>query len=148
MRFVEESAKMSSMTVMVQKEVADRLVAKAGGKDYGRITVAVDCFGNAKLMRNVSRQMFYPQPNVDSAVVRVDREKKFDVDEKLLRQVVKSAFAMRRKIFSTCLASGLNISKEKATEYIVALGKDPQVRGETFTTQDFVNLTNLIKKDF
>lgn len=147
MRFVEESANMSSMTVMVQKEVADRLVAKAGGKDYGRITVAVDCFGDAKLMRNVSRKMFYPQPNVDSAVVRIDCNKKYSVDEKLLRQVVKSAFAMRRKVFSTCLAAGLGISKEQATRYITSLGKDAHVRGETFTTQDFVNLTNLIAAD-
>jgi len=65
----------------------------------------------------------------------------------LLRQIVKCAFAMRRKIFSTCLAAGLNISKQQATDYIVASGKDAQARGETFTTQDFVNLTNLIKND-
>ena len=147
MRFVEESVLMQSMTIMIQKEVADRLVAKAGTKDYGRVTVAVDYFGAAKFMRGVSRQMFYPQPNVDSAIVRIDRNKKYDTDEKLLRQIVKCAFAMRRKIFSTCLAAGLNISKQQATDYIVASGKDAQARGETFTTQDFVNLTNLIKND-
>ena len=148
MRFLEESTLMQSMSIMIQKEVADRLTAKAGTKDYGRVTVAVDYFGNAKLARNVSRQMFYPQPNVDSAVVRIDRDKKYNCsDEKLLRQVVKSAFAMRRKVFSTCLASGIGVSKEKAVEYITALGKQATIRGETLTTQEFVELTELIKKD-
>ena len=148
MRFLEESTNMTSMSIMIQKEVADRLTAKAGTKDYGRVTVAVDYFGNAKLARNVSRQMFYPQPNVDSAVVRIDRDKKYTCsDEKLLRQVVKSAFAMRRKVFSTCLASGLGISKDKAVEYITSLGKQATIRGETLTTQEFVDLVELIKKD-
>ena len=148
MRFLEESTLMQSMSIMIQKEVADRLTAKAGTKDYGRVTVAVDYFGNAKLTRNVSRQMFYPQPNVDSAVVRIDRDKKYTCsDEKLLRQVVKSAFAMRRKVFSTCLASGIGVSKEKAVEYIQAIGKQATIRGETLTTQEFVELTELIKKD-
>lgn len=147
MRFLEESVLVKSMTVMIQKEVALRLSAKAGTKDYGRITVAVDYFGDASLTRQVSRKLFYPEPNVDSAVVRIDKNKRYDCDEKLLRKIVKSAFAMRRKVFATCLAAGLGIPKERAADYIRSLGKDPSVRGETLTVEEFVRLTDIVSGD-
>lgn len=147
MRFLEESVLVKSMTVMIQKEVALRLSAKAGTKDYGRITVAVDYFGDASLTRQVSRKLFYPEPNVDSAVVRIDKNKRYDCDEKLLRKIVKSAFAMRRKVFATCLAAGLGIPKERAADYIRRLGKDPSVRGETLTVEEFVRLTDIVSGD-
>lgn len=147
MKFIEQSRRMTSMTVMVQKEVAERLAAKPATKEYGRITVAADFFGGAVYKRTVPRSMFYPAPNVDSAVVRIDRNKRFDADGELFRKVVKSAFAMRRKILSTCLASGLGIGKEKAAALIEMSGHSPSVRGETLSAEDFAVLTNVIKNN-
>ncbi len=145
MKFIEQSRNMASMTIMVQKEVAERLTAKPSTKEYGRITVATEFFGGATYKRMVSRNMFYPVPNVDSAVVRIDKNKRFNTDEELFRKVVKSAFAMRRKILSTCLAVGLGISKEKAAMLIENSGKSPTVRGEALSVEDFVQLTKVIK---
>lgn len=146
MRFIEQSRQMTSMTVMVQKEVAERLCAKPSTKEYGRITVATEFFGGATYTRTVPRQMFYPQPNVDSAVVRIQKNKRFDCDAKLFGRVVKSAFAMRRKVLSTCLAAGLGISKEKAAEAIESVGKSPTVRGEALSPDDFARLTLAVKQ--
>lgn len=147
MEFLENSENLTSMTVMIQKEVAFRLAASPATKDYGRITLAVEFFGNASLTRTVSRKMFVPQPNVDSAIVRIDKNPRFDTDRKLFSKVVKAAFSMRRKVLTTCLASGLNVSKEKAAEFISALGKPLTVRGEELSVHDFVRLTELYKND-
>lgn len=147
MEFLENSENLTSMTVMIQKEVALRLAASPATKDYGRITLAVEFFGNASLTRTVSRKMFVPQPNVDSAIVRIDKNPRFDTDRKLFSKVVKAAFSMRRKVLTTCLASGLNVSKEKAAEFISALGKPLTVRGEELSVHDFVRLTELYKND-
>ena len=106
MKFVEQCDNVLSLTLMMQKEVAQRLSAKAGTKEYGSVTVAVDFFGEAKTTRIVSRKMFYPEPNVDSAVVKITkREQPLDCDKKNLRRVVKSAFAMRRKTLANNLAA-------------------------------------------
>lgn len=147
MEFLENSENLTSMTVMIQKEVALRLAASPATKDYGRITLAVEFFGNASLTRTISRKMFVPQPNVDSAIVRIDKNPRFDTDRKLFSKVVKAAFSMRRKVLTTCLASGLNVSKEKAAEFISALGKPLTVRGEELSVHDFVRLTELYKND-
>lgn len=147
MRFVESALPVTGITVMVQKEVADRLCAAPATPDYAAITLAVRIFGDARVTRTVSRKMFMPPPNVDSAVVRIDRNKRFDADGELFRKVVKSAFAMRRKILSTCLASGLGIGKEKAAALIEMSGHSPSARGETLSAEDFAVLTNVIKNN-
>lgn len=143
MRFLECGANMTSMTVMVQKEVADRLAAPAGCKDYGRISVAAQFFGSVKVMRGVDRRNFYPAPNVDSAVVRMDKDQKYDCDPALLRKIVKSAFSMRRKVLTTCLAGGMGMTKEQAAQALQKLGKPATVRGETLTVEEFVELTRI-----
>ena len=126
---------------MVQKEVADRLVAKSG-KDYGIITVMLDFFGNVKITRNVSRKMFTPVPNVDSAVVNIQLEKnKFDVDKDSFSKVVHSAFAMRRKTILNNLSSGLNLSKDKVEQILKKANIQPFERAEKLSTQDYVNIT-------
>ena len=139
-KFVE-SCRVKSITVMVQKEVADRLVAKSG-KDYGIITVMLDFFGNVKITRNVSRKMFTPVPNVDSAVVNIQLEKnKFDVDKDSFSKVVHSAFAMRRKTILNNLSSGLNLSKDKVEQILKKANIQPFERAEKLSTQDYVNIT-------
>ena len=80
MKLLEDKLNLESITVMVQKEVAERLTAKAGDKEYGVISVAVALYGKARITRQVNRKMFYPVPNVDSAVVRIDKNKKVDVE--------------------------------------------------------------------
>lgn len=146
--FLENSKKLKSMTVMVQKEVADRLCAKPGSKDYGSLTVAVDYRGGAKITRHVSRKMFYPVPNVDSAVVRIDVERnKYPVtDEAFFIKLYRSAFAMRRKTLLNNLLASFDITKEQALTALSQSGFSENLRGETLSAADFVKLSNNLLK--
>ncbi len=147
-KFLENATKMDSMIIMVQLEVAERLTAKAGSKDYGAITPAIDYRANAKIIKRVSRKMFTPMPNVDSAIVKIDFVKnKYNIkDEKILDEVIKSAFAMRRKTLENNLKTTFKLSSETIQEIFAKLGFPPQIRGEKLTTSDFVNLSNEIKE--
>lgn len=147
-KFLENAKKMKSMIIMVQLEVAERLTARAGSKDYGAITPAIDYRANAKIIKRVSRKMFTPMPNVDSAIVKIDFvENKYDIaDTKILDDVIKSAFAMRRKTLENNLKTTFKLSSDTIQEIFSRLGLPPQVRGEKLTTLDFVNLSNEIKK--
>lgn len=131
------------ITVMVQKEVADRLCAEPGGKDYGAITVKMNLLGNTTMTRVVGRQMFYPAPNVDSAVVRFDRqENKFaDPNPALTSRVVRTAFAMRRKTLTNNLMQGLGVSRAVAEAAIAKTGHPLTVRGEILSAKDYVALS-------
>lgn len=133
--------RLSSATVMVQEEVADRIVAKAGGKDYGILSVSIQLSGSPKIMRKVGRAMFSPQPNVDSTVVRVDIERK-RADEKLL-SLVRAAFSMRRKTLVNCLSKS-GYEKTKIINSLSELGFDQSVRGEKLTPEDFKKLSTLL----
>lgn len=133
-----------SVTVMVQKEVADRLTAEPNSKDYSAITVKVKMLGGAKVTRKVMRNMFYPIPNVDSAVVRIDRLSTYrGKDEKFTDRVVKTAFLMRRKTLVNNLVS-LGFTKEELAETLVSMGIDPSARGETLSNEQFVELSDLL----
>lgn len=147
-KFLENATKMDSMIIMVQLEVAERLTAKAGSKEYGAITPAIDYRANAKIIKRVSRKMFTPMPNVDSAIVKIDfvKNKHNIKDEKVLDEVIKSAFAMRRKTLENNLKTTFKLSSEVVQEIFAKLGFPPQVRGEKLTTLDFVNLSNEIKE--
>lgn len=143
MRFLESDLDVESMTVMVQKEVADRLVAKAGTADYAAITLAILMKGEARITRSVSRKMFYPSPNVDSAVVRIDvcPDKLAGEDVELMRRLVRAAFAMRRKTLVNNLSAAFPISKADAADMLSGIGLSPLVRGEALTLDDFVRLS-------
>lgn len=143
MRFIESDLDVKSLTVMVQKEVADRFVAKANTPDYSSITLAIEMTGNAKITRNVSRNMFYPAPNVDSAVVRIDVEKnKLEGENKvLLHKLTRSAFAMRRKTLANNLSVAFGITKQDATSKIERAGFPSLVRGEALSLNDFITLS-------
>ena len=106
-RLLEESEKVKSLTIMVQKEVAEKICSKVGDKDYGIPTVMTAFYGNAKITRIVNRHMFYPAPNVDSAILHIEIEKnKFaGVDKKKFPKFVKACFAMRRKTLLNNLGS-------------------------------------------
>ena len=135
-----------SITVMVQKEVADRLAATPGGKDYGAITVKVRLTGRATVTRIVPRTLFYPQPNVDSAVVRIDViEGQFeDEDPALTAKIARGAFAMRRKTLVNNLMQ-LGYPREKCEEALKSMGLPATIRGECLDAKDYVELAKLLK---
>ncbi len=141
MRLLEGEVRPESVTVMVQKEVAERLVAKPGTEEYGAITASVDLVANAKITRIVGRQNFTPPPNVDSAVVRVDLTDKGYSEKEIAaaRKLIRAAFNMRRKTLSNALAGALG-GKDRAATVIEKAGFSPSVRGETLSAADFIRL--------
>ena len=146
MRFLESELDVKSLTVMVQQEVADRFVAKPNTADYAAITLAIETCGEACITRKVNRKMFYPVPNVDSAVVRidVDRNKLAGENVSELRKLIRAAFAMRRKTLANNISVAFGIDKQTATEKIVAAGFAPLVRGEVLSLQDYISLSHHI----
>ena len=143
---IENNFNVSSLTLMVQKEVAERLCSKPGTKDYGTITAEIDSIGTAKINRIVNRDMFMPVPNVDSAVVTIKLDKnKYDIKNlELHRTVIRAAFSMRRKTLTNCLKSGLALSQNQIEQMFNKFGFDKNIRGETLTTEQFVELSNYI----
>ena len=148
MRFAESTLPVRSLTVMVQKEVADRLTAEVGSADYAAVTLAVKVFGDAAVTRIVDRHMFRPAPNVDSAVVRIDRVPgRLDgADEKLVRKLVRAAFAMRRKTLVNNLAASFGIPKQQAADLVTACGFPADVRGERLSLDDFIRLAGAMAR--
>ncbi len=131
-----------SLTVMVQKEVAERICAKAGTAEYGALSAQMQVMGNVKIMRTVNRNMFYPAPEVDSAVVRLDINPK--ADREFLphyRKTVAAAFAMRRKTLANNITAAFPISKLIAEEITESVCGNKSARGETFTPEQFISLT-------
>ncbi len=148
MRFVEEGKGVRSLTLTVQKEVADRLSARPSTKEYGAITVAVQAVADVEVTRVLSRDLFYPKPNVDSAVVNVRfcRDKRDIADPKLFRKTVKCAFAMRRKTLVNCLSAGFGFEKQQAVQILHGCGLEQNCRGEELSVEQFVALSRAIKE--
>ena len=148
MYLLESDVKLSSITVMVQNEVASRLVAPAGSSDYGAITAVLGFYGELRKLFKVSAGSFMPAPKVDSAVVKIDLYKEpryFPRDEKGFRNLIKAAFEMRRKTLVNAInAKFPHIDKGRIAEVVVSLGFSETVRGEKLSTEDFVNLSNLL----
>ena len=145
-RFLESSLNVTDMTLMMQREVADRMTAKSGTAEYGAITVTVNSYGSAEIVRNIDRRMFFPVPKVDSALLRIkiDRNKCIYADDVLFKKVVKSAFLWRRKTLANNLKSMFSFSKEEC-ENIQNEAKIPiMARGETRDLEQFVTLREVI----
>lgn len=147
MMFVEGSEQVQSMTLTIQKEVALRLAAEPSTKDYGAITVAVNAVADVTLMRLLPRQLFYPAPNVDSAVVKIDmRRNKYDISNRaLFRKTVKTAFAMRRKTLVNNLMVGFNTDRQTAESIVAATHLSLNCRGEELSVAQFVQLYKVIE---
>lgn len=148
MELLESKVNIDSITVMVQKEVATRLCASVASRESSAITVAINYYGSAKLLFNVSRGSFMPAPNVDSAVIRIDinHEDRLDeVTEALFFRVVKSAFSQRRKTFSNSVSSMMNISKDDIYSILQNLGIKSSVRAEELSISQFIEITEQIK---
>ena len=147
MRLLEEDINVTDIVVMVQKEVAERMNAQPGGKDFGALSVAVQFYCDTEIVAKVPRHLFVPQPNVDSIVIalRVRPERKYRVDnEDLFFKVAKAAFGQRRKTLLNSIASMGNLSKDMVKEALEEAGIDPKRRGETLSLDEFAILSNVI----
>ncbi|MBQ9022564.1 MAG: 16S rRNA (adenine(1518)-N(6)/adenine(1519)-N(6))-dimethyltransferase RsmA [Eubacterium sp.] len=138
-----------SITIMVQKEVADRMQTGPGSKDYGALSLAVQYYAKPEIITEVSPASFLPQPKVGSAVIRLTRHEKPPVDvkdEKLMFRLIRASFNQRRKTLANGLknAGNLHFSKEEIEQAITALGKPLTVRGETLSLEEFAALANLL----
>ena len=148
MMLLESGVNFRTITVMVQNEVAQRLVAPPGKADYGAITAMLGYYGTVRKLFKVSAGCFVPAPKVDSAVIRIDlyREPKYKPkDERLMRNLIKAAFEMRRKTLQNAISAKIQgYTKEEIKDAIVAIGYPETVRGECLSTEDFVNLSNYL----
>ncbi len=149
MGLFESGVPIDSITIMVQKEVADRMQVGPGTKDYGALSLAVQFYAKPEVVLVVPASCFMPRPNVDSAVIRLTRHASCPVevkDEKLMFKIIRASFNQRRKT----LANGLNnspeihLSKEIIQESIEELCGNPSIRGEALTLEEFARLSNII----
>ena len=149
MRILEEKLPIRSLTVMVQKEAADRICAQPGTRQSGAISAAVHYYSEPELLFKVSAGSFMPAPKVDSAVIKLDilREPPVKVkDERLFFRVVKAAFSQRRKTLSNSLSSGMKLPKQQITEILEKAGIRQPARAEEMTMQDFAAITGCISE--
>lgn len=147
MGLFESGVPIDSITIMVQKEVADRMQTGPGSKDYGALSLAVQYYATAKVILNVSATCFMPRPNVDSAVIKLTRHKEPTVnvaDEKLMFKIIRASFNQRRKTLVNGLKNSpeLSFSKEQIVKAIEKIGKPETIRGEALTLEEFADLAN------
>lgn len=147
MKLLEERLPLSSIVVMIQKEVADRIAAKPGTKDYGSLSVAAQFYADAEVAMIVPASVFIPRPNVDSAVIKLKIRKKPAVDvldESLFFRVVRASFAQRRKTLLNNLLHNLftKEQKEQIIQVLEQIGIDPARRGETLSLEEYGKLSN------
>ena len=145
-KLLEESEKVQGLSIMVQEEVAERFCAKEGTAEYGSITAAIALKGAAKIVKRVSRNLFYPKPNVDSAVVKItfERGRVAVKSEKAYRQAVKCAFLNRRKTLENNLVNFFNLSRESAKKILAEAGVEEKARGETLSPQRLARLADTL----
>lgn len=144
-------APVESITVMVQKEVAERMQAGPGSKDYGALSLAIQYYTDPEYICTVTPDNFIPRPKVDSAVItlRIRKEPKVLArDEKLLFELIRAAFSQRRKTLLNSLSNARisDISKEDVRQALLAMGLDEGIRGEKLSLEDFSRLSDLLKK--
>ena len=145
-KFLDDAKKVLSLTVMVQDDVARRFCAQPGTADYGAITAAIARRADAKIVKLVPRRMFYPVPNVDSAVVQLNFvEGRIPVrDAKLYRATVRAAFLSRRKTLENNLMQAFQLPRERAQAVLQAAGVPEKARGETLSPEQLAKLADLL----
>ena len=148
MKLLEEKLDLSTITVMVQKEVGDRLIATPGKKDTGAITYTVYYYAEAEGILNVPKESFIPAPEVTSEVIKFTIRKEAPVnvvDKNIMFKIIKSAFMQRRKTLLNALTNTkVFINKEEGEKILTKLGLDINVRAEKLTLQNFADITNMI----
>lgn len=151
MGLFESHVPLESITIMVQKEVADRMKTGPGSKDYGALSLAVQYYARPELIANVPPNCFMPRPRVGSAVIRLIRYEKPPVevrDEGLMFRIIRASFNQRRKTLMNGLnnAPDLHLSKEAVGEVLEEMGLAPGIRGEALTLEQFAELSNRLKE--
>ena len=149
MGLLESSLPLKSMTVMVQKEVATRMSAKPGSKDYGALSLAIQYYANPYLVANVPPNCFIPRPNVGSAVIHLEKYLVPPVkvkDKKLMFQLIRASFNQRRKTLVNGIFNfeDFSYSKEEVERAVEKLGKGKSVRGEALTLEEFGEMANIM----
>ena len=149
MGLFESHVPIDSITIMVQKEVADRMQVGPGTKDYGALSLAVQYYAKPYIVANVPPNCFMPRPKVGSAVIRLTRHAETPVqvdDEKLLFQIIRASFNQRRKTLANGLKNyeGLSFEKETIEAAIAECGFSPSVRGEALSLEEFAKLANVL----
>ena len=147
-KLLKDGYNFKSLTIMIQKEVAERMNAEPGNKDYGALSLLVQYYCNTSIVRKVPPSCFIPRPKVDSIVIRLDKlsEPKVKVEnEKLFFDIIRSSFNMRRKTLWNGVKS-IGPAKEKLEEAFEKAGVNPKRRGETLSIQEFANLANCINE--
>lgn len=150
MGLFEKKVPVESITVMVQKEVAQRMQVGPGSKDYGALSLAVQYYAEPEIVLEVSPNCFMPRPNVGSAVINLKRRKSPTVqaEEGRMFEIIRAAFNQRRKTLANSLknAAGLSYSREAVEEALLQMGLPVTVRGEALTLEQFAELSNLLEK--
>lgn len=147
MRVLESRLPVRSMTVMVQKEAADRLCAPPASRECGAVSYAVRYYSVPKLMFKVNRGSFMPSPNVDSAVIRMEIEQRNELseaEERLLFRLIRSGFSQRRKQLTNPLSGELHRSKEELSALFAELGIKTTARAEELTLEDYIRLARIL----
>lgn len=139
-KFLEQSSKVTSLTLMVQKEVAERIVATPDFNNYGALSVMIKFFGEAKILKIVSKKMFKPVPKVDSAFVQIVINKKYDVDDRLFSKFIKASFSNRRKTLINNLSMSFNLQKIVLEKIFLENNLLIQSRAENLSIEEFVLL--------
>ena len=145
-KLLEEDLNLESISVMVQKEVALRMSAGPGSKDYGALSIFVNFYSNPRIVVKVPKTVFMPQPKIDSAVIKLELKKDLpDIDREKFFKIVKAAFSKRRKTIINALSTyGFDIDKEIIKNALVESGIRPDERAENISIEDFIKLsTNL-----
>lgn len=145
-RFLEEDLNVESLTIMVQKEVAQRMVSKQGSKVYGSLSVFVSFYSEPEILLTVPKSVFMPSPKIDSAVIRLNMKESLpDVDKKQFFKVVRASFSKRRKTILNALSSyGFTIEKYEIKGALEAAGIDPGSRAEQLSLEEFVKISKVL----
>jgi len=142
-KFLEGNFNLTSLTIMVQKEVGERICAKENSKDYGILSVMLGSYANCKITRQINRKMFTPSPNVDSCLVKIDLCDKYNIKNKdKYREFIKNCFSMRRKTLTNNLKG--KVDKNLLINALKTLNLQENVRTEQISIQNLVNLFNLL----
>ncbi|WP_024866124.1 16S rRNA (adenine(1518)-N(6)/adenine(1519)-N(6))-dimethyltransferase RsmA [Butyrivibrio sp. FCS014] len=152
MKLFESGAPIESITVMVQKEVADRMTEGPGSKDYGSLSLAVGFYAKAEPVCDVPPSSFIPQPNVGSAVVRLSKydEPKVSVgDAGFMFEIIRTAFNQRRKTLSNALSNNpsIGVSRQQVQDALTKMGINDKARGEILTLEQFAGLSDILQRD-
>lgn len=149
-KLLEEEMDIDSILVMVQKEVAERMSASPGSKDYGSLSVFVNYYTEAEIVLNVPKTVFMPKPNVDSAIIFLKmRDEKIQLkDKEIFFKTVKASFSQRRKTILNSLSAGLGMEKEELKAILLKCNIDPRERAENLNIEDFAKISSLIPPSF